>query len=164
VAVIDPDAPWWANLLVLLLVAAIPAVVAWRGSHRTGRKLDAVAVDAAATRSDAAATRSQTENEHADSEIPNLRDELTATRKGFEEFRDGIREDIGGLRSEVRDLRRDVAGIRTDARRDRRELTAVTDRLDEHLEAVPQIVADAVHRAEADHVHACPLRQDQPTT
>jgi hypothetical protein len=121
-----PDAPWWANaLLVAAVLAVVPALTTWLTARPARRTLRRVAEDA---RTAAA----QTANEHDDSPYPNLRDELTAIREGQESLRrtvallaeahESTRGDLGGLHSEVRDLRLDLGGVRADARRDRRDL------------------------------------------
>lgn len=158
----DPDAPWWANTLLLLAVALIPVYIARRGAKRTQKTLDKVAANVATT-------AEQTANSHADAQYPNLRDELTAVRVLAEatqrtvgllaEAQQAVREDVGGLHSEVRDARRDIAGVRTDARRDRRALDVQRQALEDHIADVPNVVTDAVRKAEADHIAACPARK-----
>jgi hypothetical protein len=61
---IDPDAPWWVNVLLLLLVGTVPAVVAWLTSRRT--------------RKDVSGIHNQVTNSHT----KNFRDEVT---EGFAE-------------------------------------------------------------------------------
>jgi hypothetical protein len=138
---IDPDAPWWANLGVLVIVlAVVPAVTTWV----TGRNARKRATD---TQADVAVIREEVKNTHSS----NLRGDLDKLRDAI----DGVRDDLGGLHSEVRDTRRDIGGIRTDARQDRRILAEQREALDTHLTGVPSLVTSAISEA---------VRQAQTTT
>lgn len=146
---IDPDAPWWANIVVLLVVlAVVPALTTWATQRGTRRRVTE-------TQESVGRVLDQVANTHT----TNLRDDLDEKIAGVVASQEAMRKDIGGLHSEMRDARRDIAGIRTDGRQDRRALAEQRDALAEHLADVPRLVAEAVRRAEADHVHTCPLRQ-----
>jgi chromosome segregation ATPase len=164
---IDPDAPWWANvLLVLVVLAAVPAATTWLTNRPTRRTLHQVAADAKEARDQVANTHDT-----------NMRDDLDGVGVGLAEIRhavgrladaqQAVREDIGGLHSEVRDQRLDIAGIRTDARRDRRALAAVRTDLASAVTERDQAIAQLREQMPgliASHVTACPLRHDDTTT
>lgn len=151
---IDPDAPWGWNLAVLVLIlAVVPALTSWIANRGTKRKLAAI------------------EHEVRPNSGSSLADAINRTEAAqlvMTEQVKGLREDVGGIHSELRDVRQDIAGIRTDARQDRRDiaqvrLEAVTAQraLDEHVQAVPELVAETVAKAEAAHIKNCPLRRDE---
>jgi septal ring factor EnvC (AmiA/AmiB activator) len=142
---IDPDAPWWANLTVLILVlAVVPALSTWVTGRGAKKKVAATQADVATTQVDVAAIREQVENTHTS----NLRDDIDNKISSVIEAVEQVRDDVGGLHSEVRDTRDDITGIRTDARRDRRLLAEQRQALDEHLSDVPRLVADTVRQAQ----------------
>ncbi len=154
-----PGAPWWANVGLVVLAVVAAAVTTWWTTRGTRRRVEE-------TQADVGKVLHQVANSHevdlrADLDGKFARLEVVVGR--LADGQEAIREDVGGLHSEMRDVRKDVKGVRDDARRDRRELAEQRDRLDKHLEEVPQIVADAVTKAEADHVRSCPLRHDPST-
>lgn len=135
---IDPNAPWWANILMLItILAVVPAATAWLAGRRDRRTLRQVAD--VTTR-----TLGQVENEHLGTDHPNLREDLDAkidrvcvALDRMANAQDATRADVGGLHAEVRDVRRDITGIRTDARRDRRDVTDLR-------ESIPDMIAAAI--------------------
>lgn len=127
---IDPDAPWWVNIAVLVIILAIvPAVTTWLTQRGTRRHV-------AETQQSVRIIREQVQNTHT----VNLRDDLDDKIGGLDrkigqlaDAQQAARQDVGGLHSEVRALRQDVAGVRTDARQDRRTAAETRRVLDEHI-------------------------------
>lgn len=145
---IDPDAPWWANLAMLVVVlAGVPALTAWIAGRKGRHTLREVAEDARRT-------RDQLENEHAAAAHPNLRDDLDAKVAGIRQSiglladaQEAVRGDVVGLRSEMHDIRRDLTDLRAETRRNHRDLAGLRT-------TVPALVEVAV----AERADACPLR------
>lgn len=155
---IEPDAPWPVNVALILaglLALALPTWLTQRGNHRRIATIEhQVMPNTGGSIADVVA-----------------RIEKAQTVQG--DRLDVLVGDVGGLHSEMRDLRADlttaradITGIRTDTRHDRRDVAAVRQEavaaqrsLDEHLRAVPELVARAVRDAESAHVADCPLRQ-----
>ena len=80
-------APWYVNVVMLIVLAVIAAI----GPALTARATRGI-------KADLKSVKDQTENEHQGGDFPNLRDELTEVRVLVGE----IRKDIGGLREDVR--------------------------------------------------------------
>lgn len=138
------NTPWWAWLLGLAIVFAVPATMTYLAQKRTRRDLSEI--------------KDQVKNTHE----TNLREdldlkfaELGTALGGVKSDLASVRDDIGGLHSETRDLRKDVTGIRTDAREDRRKQRDTEQSLDDHLKDVPRLLDEVL----AKHVADCPLRQ-----
>jgi hypothetical protein len=155
----DPDAPWWANLLTAILIAAISGSVVWLGSRRGVRKATTATNDALAKVLDHVA------NNHK----VGLRDDLDEKFEGLAraigslaDQQEATRNDVGGLHSELRDaredvghLQRDIEGIRTDSRRARRRESALT-----------RVVSIALDRAQGvidEHHPGVQLRDPDPS-
>ncbi len=141
---IDPDAPWGVNLVVLIIILAIvPAFTSWVANRGTKAKLAKI------------------EHEVIPNSGSSLADAINRTEAAqlvMTEQVAGLREDVGGIHSELRDVRQDIAGIRTDARHDRRVVADTQRAIDDHLQAVPGLVAETVAKAEATHIRNCPIR------
>lgn len=173
----DPDAPWWVNVVLLLLIATITSVggaaATWLLTKRGRRtehaelagKLEKVATDAR-TAAD------QTANAHADAEFPNLRDELTAARASATAAQSNAEQAAADARAAresahrterfVTDLAETIrAAEHSQDRRHKQNVDAidqVREDLEEHIAKEPELVAAAVREAEADHIKNCPQR------
>ncbi len=120
---IDPDAPWWANLLVLLVVlAVVPTVATWltgRGTRKEVRETKAVAHAAAASADE---TATLLKPNHGSTPA----DAITR-----------IEEAVARVENAQRAQARDLGGIREEMRTERTERRDVSKRLDDHLAECP---------------------------
>lgn len=151
-----PDAPWWANisLIVLsILTAALTAVfVAWIPHRSTKKRLESIATDAAAT-------RQQAENSHG----TNLRDDIDETRCLAEAAASGVRRVEGYLT----DLDKTIQSLeRSLDRRDRLQTNALEGAIEERDSIISEAIRDGqrrvldlVERSRVAHVEECPVRQ-----
>lgn len=165
---IDPDAPWWANAVVVLVVlAGVPTFATWLTGRGTRRKV-------AATQAGVTQVLDQVKNTHTE----NLRVDLDAAKAQAADAAASSRlamEAAHRTERYVSDLAESIrAAEQSQDRRHTQNVAAlgevrgdvadVSKRLDEHLAEVPALVEEAVTRAEAAHIAACPLRTDQPPT
>jgi len=156
---VDPDAPWQLNLLVIILTSVITGSLAVLGAWLSTRRrfldqansLEAIAHEV---------------RPNSGSSMADATKRIEAAQFVMTEQVAGLREDLGGLHAEMRDVRQDIAGMRTDARHDRRDIAQVRQEavtaqraLDEHLQAVPALVAETVAKAESAHIRRCPQRR-----
>ena len=147
---LDPDIPWGWNLLLFAIAAAVvPIVTSWIANRGTKAKLAAIAHEV---------------RPNSGTSLADAVNRIEAAQVVATEQIAGIREDVGGIHSEIRDVRQDIAGVRADARHDRRVVAQAQQSLDEHLQAVPGLLAETVAKAEASHIRKCPLRNDKPDT
>lgn len=138
---IDPDAPWGWNLAILVLVlAVVPAVTSWIANRGTKAKLAAIAHEV---------------RPNSGSSLADAINRTEAAQLVMTEQVAALRDDVGGIHSEIRDVRQDIAGVRADARHDRRVVAESQKALDEHLQAVPGLLAETVAKAEAAHIRNC---------
>lgn len=160
---IVPDAPWWANLLLILVVLAlVPLTTTWL-NRKTRRTLERVAADARTS-------AEQTANNHAGAEHPNLRDELTAVLSVARDAAQAAQSAAAAatrVESFVRDVDTSVRALghsvdRRLAITDQNLVDAVEDRdaaIARLRDDIPALIADSIHQ----HVAACPLRRDGDT-
>lgn len=144
---LDPDIPWGLNLLLFAMLALTPVVTSWIANRGTKAKLAAIAHE----------VRPNSGTSLADAVNRIEAAQVVATAQIA-----GVRDDVGGIHSEIRDVRQDIAGVRADARHDRRVVADAQRALDEHLQAVPGLLADTVAKAEAAHIRRCPQRKSTP--
>lgn len=141
---LDPDIPWGWNLLLFAMLVLTPVVTSAIANRSTKAKLAAIEHE----------VRPNSGTSLADAVNRIESAQLVATEQIA-----GIREDVGGIHSEIRDVRQDIAGVRSDARHDRRIVAQAQQSLDEHLQAVPGLLAETVAKAEAAHIRRCPQRK-----
>jgi predicted nucleic acid-binding Zn-ribbon protein len=121
-----PDAPWWANFMLILTVVAVVPTVTALAAKRQAKRATVVTEEAHAETSEKMdRVLHNVENSHS----RGLRDDLDDKIGNVVNAIEGLRRDLGGVHSELRDarddighVRRDVDGIRTEARRDRRRI------------------------------------------
>jgi hypothetical protein len=140
---IDPDAPWWANLLLLAFVALVPTVFALRAKHAATKAADVAETTHAESVDKLDRVLHNVENSHQ----TGLRDDIDEKLGALARLVNLVRDDVGGLHSEVRDARidigrvqHDVTVVRGEARRDRRRIGGVERRLATALETAQDII------------------------
>ena len=130
---IDPDAPWWANVLAALVLAVVTTVGTVLATRPVRRDLRQV-------KSDAKEARDQTANTHTTNLREDLDEKFAEVLTAVSEVKDEQREqrrDIGGLRADHRQTRDDLGHLREvvdgNASEGRRQHAALARRLDAHL-------------------------------
>ena len=141
---LDPDIPWGWNLLLFAMLALTPVVTSWIANRGTKAKLAAIAHEV---------------RPNSGSSLADAINRTEAAQLVMTEQVAALRDDVGGIHSEIRDVRQDIAGVRADARHDRRVVADAQRALDEHLQAVPGLLAETVAKAEAAHIRRCPQRK-----
>ena len=154
---IIPDAPWWANLILLFFgvvaVAGTAIFAAWIPHQRKTRaRLDDIARDAKAT-------RAQAENSHG----TNLRDDIDLTRAMAEAAAGGVRR----VETYLADLDRTIASLEKSLdRRDRLQTRAIEESIKERNALIEEATKTGrretvafIERAVADAIRFTP-----PTT
>lgn len=129
---IDPDAPWQANMVLLFLIAIVPATFAFILNERRTRRVEAK-TDRVEAKTDIAVENLQ--NSHSSNLREDLDRQFQEVRQAIGNVADGqeaLRVDISGVHSELRDvhgdighIRTDVNGVRADARRNARRIGRV---------------------------------------
>lgn len=142
-----PDAPWWANVLLVLTLTIIPSVFAVKARHEAKRSADTAEASQVATANQLGRVLHNVENSHEHG----LRDDLDDKFAQVVSVVEALRDDVGGMHGELRDarsdvdhVRRDIRGIRQDARTDRRRISVVERRFTSALE-IAQDLLDANH-------------------
>ena len=140
----DPDAPMWWNALLLALAVVTLVVTTWITNRKTRAKIAAIEHEV---------------RPNSGTSLADAVNRIEAAQIVATEQIAGIRDDVGGIHSEIRDVRQDIAGVRADGRHDRRVVGEVQKALDEHLQAVPELLAETVAKSEAAHIRRCPQRK-----
>ncbi|MBK7822810.1 MAG: hypothetical protein IPJ61_17540 [Tessaracoccus sp.] len=105
---LDPNAPWWANLAVMMAAVAAPVIISHLSTRRKfdgqSRQIQRLSAQQAAIKGDTAASREQLENSHP----TNLRDDLDRVEGKLDALGDGVdRVEQGQRRHDA-----EIAGIR----------------------------------------------------
>lgn len=148
---LDPDIPWGWNLLLFAMLVLTPLVTSWIANRGTKAKL--------AANTDQLAAIAHEVRPNSGSSLADAVNRIEAAQVVATEQIAGIRDDVGGIHSEIRDVRQDIAGVRADARHDRRVVADAQRALDDHLQAVPGLIAETVAKAEAARIRRCPQRK-----
>lgn len=141
---LDPDIPWGWNLLLFAMLVLTPVVTSAIANRGTKAKLAAIEHEV---------------RPNSGTSLADAVNRIEAAQVVATEQIAGVRDDVGGIHSEIRDVRQDIAGVRADARHDRRVVADAQRALDDHLQAVPGLIAETVAKAEAAHIRRCPQRK-----
>lgn len=146
--------PWWAWLIAVVVAALIAAIASVAASHVASR----------GTRQDVAAIKHQVQNSHTSNlrvDLDGLRTRMDQTHALAADAAEGAKTAAqAAARTDryVADVAKSVRSLEhsLDRRDERigREIEEVRKDLDQHLEDIPRLTADAVR----GHVHDCPLR------
>lgn len=163
---IDPDAPWWVNAVITVIVlAGIPGLTLWVGGRKQRADTAATRVELGATRElaqKAADSSAVAEHEVRPNSGKSMADVLNRVAKSQEAQSrrlEALHETTGRLERGQADVAKDVGGIRSELRTERTERVNLSERVDQHLRDVPQVIEQAIAKGEANHVTNCPLRQ-----
>lgn len=129
---VDPDAPWWVNNLIIVVLASIPIVLALRTAGRSTRAAEGSQEQATATQEQLNRVLHNVENSHQIGLRDDLDNKVTAlaTQMAAVGVQVGaLSTDVGLVHTELRSTREDVSGVHAELREVRADERLIRQRV-----------------------------------
>lgn len=138
---VDPDAPWWINTVLIIVLAAIPIVKSLQTANRSTRAAESSVETAEHTQEQLRRVLHNVENSHNIGLRDDLDEKVSALTEQMQTVSAQVsvlHSDVGSVHEELRGTRNDVTGVH-EALRGAREADLLTSQRLTALEAANMV-------------------------